>query len=185
MERGNSAASRIFMQLTAQTIAEHLGGTVEGNPLATVSSLAKIEEAGEGTLSFIANPKYEHHIYTTGATAVLVKRDFLPEHPVSATLIRVDDPYTCLGTLLGLAAQFTKPVYTGIEARELMVPIFQGGELVYQVPDLQTSRAYCQRQVDALWDEVKRFENPHNYYVDLSQKLWNIKQSLLNSHDVK
>ncbi len=116
MERGNSAAPRIFMQLTAQTIAEHLGGTVEGNPLATVSSLAKIEEAGEGTLSFIANPKYEHHIYTTGATAVLVKRDFLPEHPVSATLIRVDDPYTCLGTLLGLAAQFTKPVYTGIEA---------------------------------------------------------------------
>ena len=73
-----------------------------------MSSLAKIEEAGEGTLSFIANPKYEHHIYTTGATAVLVKRDFLPEHPVSATLIRVDDPYTCLGTLLGLAAQFTK-----------------------------------------------------------------------------
>lgn len=85
MERGNSAASRIFMQLTAQTIAEHLGGTVEGNPLATVSSLAKIEEAGEGTLSFIANPKYEHHIYTTGATAVLVKRDFLPEHPVSSS----------------------------------------------------------------------------------------------------
>ena len=51
--------------------------------------------------------------------------------------------------------------------------------------DLQTSRAYCQRQVDALWDEVKRFENPHNYYVDLSQKLWDIKQGLLNSHEMK
>ena len=48
-----------------------------------------------------------------------------------------------------------------------------------------TSRAYCQRQVDALWDEVKRFENPHNYYVDLSQKLWDIKQGLLNSHEMK
>ena len=72
-----------------------------------------------------------------------------------------------------------------IEARELMVPVFQGGELVYQVPDLQASRAYCQRQVDSLWDEVKRFENPHNYYVDLSQKLWDIKQALLNSHEMK
>jgi nicotinate phosphoribosyltransferase len=82
-------------------------------------------------------------------------------------------------------ATWKRKVYTGIEARELMVPIFQGGELVYQVPDLQTSRAYCQRQVDALWDEVKRFENPHNYYVDLSQKLWDIKQGLLNSHEMK
>ena len=82
-------------------------------------------------------------------------------------------------------ATWKRKVYTDIEARELMVPIFRGGELVYQVPDLQTSRAYCQRQVDALWDEVKRFENPHNYYVDLSQKLWDIKQSLLNSHEAK
>lgn len=65
-----------------------------------------------------------------------------------------------------------------------MVPIFRNGELVYQVPDLQASRSYCQRQVDSLWDEVKRFENPHNYYVDLSQKLWDIKQNLLNSHDM-
>ena len=65
-----------------------------------------------------------------------------------------------------------------------MVPVFLNGKLVYEVPDLKASRAYCQRQVDALWDEVKRFENPHNYYVDLSQKLWDIKQSLLNSHDM-
>ena len=82
-------------------------------------------------------------------------------------------------------ATWKRKVYTDIEAKELMVPIFQGGQLVYEVPDLQASRAYCQRQVDALWDEVKRFENPHNYYVDLSQKLWDIKQSLLNSHEMK
>ena len=79
-------------------------------------------------------------------------------------------------------ATWKRKVFTDIEARELLVPIFQGGRLVYQVPDLQTSRAYCQRQVDSLWDEVKRFENPHNYYVDLSQKLWDIKQNLLNNH---
>ena len=81
-------------------------------------------------------------------------------------------------------ATWKRKVFDDIEARELLVPVFQGGELVYQVPDLQTSRAYCQRQVDALWDEVKRFENPHNYYADLSQKLWDIKQGLLNSHDI-
>ena len=80
-------------------------------------------------------------------------------------------------------ATWKRKVFTDIEARELLVPIFRGGELVYEVPDLQASRAYCQRQVDSLWDEVKRFENPHNYYVDLSQKLWDIKQSLLNSHE--
>ena len=82
-------------------------------------------------------------------------------------------------------ATWKRKVFTNIEAKELMVPIFQGGKLVYQVPDLQASRAYCQRQVDSLWDEVKRFENPHNYYVDLSQKLWDIKQSLLTSHEVQ
>ena len=82
-------------------------------------------------------------------------------------------------------ATWKRKVYTNIEAKELMVPIFQQGKLVYQVPDLQASRAYCQRQVDSLWDEVKRFENPHNYYVDLSQKLWDIKQSLLRSHEMK
>ena len=82
-------------------------------------------------------------------------------------------------------ATWKRKVFTNIEARELMVPVFRNGELVYQVPDLQASRAYCQRQVDSPWDEVKRFENPHNYYVDLSQKLWDIKQYLLNSHEMK
>ncbi len=61
------------------------------------------------------------------------------------------------------------------------MPIFQNGELVYEVPSIQGSRAYCAQQVDTLWDEVKRFENPHTYYVDLSQKLWDIKQELLRT----
>ena len=65
------------------------------------------------------------------------------------------------------------------EARELQVPIFRGGKLVYQLPNLEQIRAYCEAQVETLWDEVKRFDNPHNYYVDLSQKLWDIKQSML------
>ena len=75
----------------------------------------------------------------------------------------------------------TKTVYN-FTARQLLVPIFKGGELVYQCPDLQQVRKYCLEQVDTLWDEVKRFDNPHTYYVDLSQKLWDIKNDLLRNH---
>ena len=63
--------------------------------------------------------------------------------------------------------------------RELLVPIFKGGECVYKTPGITEIRDYCLSEVDTLWDEVKRFENPHTYYVDLSEKLWNIKQGLL------
>ena len=71
-----------------------------------------------------------------------------------------------------------KEVYD-FTAKELLVPVFQNGELVYQQPSLEEIRTYCAQQVDTLWDEVKRFDNPHTYYVDLSQKLWDIKYRLL------
>ena len=75
----------------------------------------------------------------------------------------------------------TKTVYN-FTAKELQVPIFKSGELVYKCPSLQEVRAYCMEQVDTLWDEVKRFDNPHTYYVDLSQKLWDIKYGLLKKN---
>ncbi len=78
----------------------------------------------------------------------------------------------------------TKTVYN-FTAKELQVPIFKDGQLVYKRPDLQQIRAYCAQQVDSLWDEVKRFDNPHTYYVDLSQKLWDIKYSLLKRNGAK
>ena len=65
------------------------------------------------------------------------------------------------------------------QMEELLVPVFQKGELVYDLPDIETLRQRCARELDRQWDEVKRFENPHNYYVDLSQKLWDIKAQLL------
>ncbi len=71
---------------------------------------------------------------------------------------------------------------TDFEAKELLVPIFENGELVYDLPKIDEIRDYCKVQVETLWDEVKRFENPHTYYVDLSQKLWDIKYSLLNKN---
>ena len=67
-------------------------------------------------------------------------------------------------------------------AKELLVPIFQNGELVYDMPSLPDIQKYCAAQVDTLWDEVQRFDNPHTYYVDLSQKLWDIKYALLKTN---
>jgi nicotinate phosphoribosyltransferase len=72
----------------------------------------------------------------------------------------------------------TKTV-TDFTAKELLIPIFKNGECVYESPSLHEIRDYCKAQIMTLWDEVKRFENPHKYYVDLSRKLWDIKQSLL------
>ncbi len=70
-------------------------------------------------------------------------------------------------------------------AKRLMVQLFSNGNCVYQSPTLNEIRRYCSEQVDTLWDEVKRFENPHNYYVDLSQKLWDMKEKLLHEYSMK
>ena len=68
------------------------------------------------------------------------------------------------------------------EARELLVPVFLKGKRVYQSPPLKEIKSYCKQQVDTLWDEIKRFDNPQTYYVDLSQKLWDIQQELLRKN---
>lgn len=74
-----------------------------------------------------------------------------------------------------------KRVYN-FTAKELQVPIFKNGELVYDLPSLEEIRTYCAQQVDTLWDEIKRFDNPQTFYVDLSQKLWDIKYALLEQN---
>ena len=78
-------------------------------------------------------------------------------------------------------ATWKKKVLTDFTARELQVPIFRGGKLVYQKPALDDIRAYCADQLTTLWPEVLRFDYPHNYYVDLSEKLLKIKLDLLNA----
>ena len=90
-------------------------------------------------------------------------------------------------TIFDPDATWKEKELTDFEARELLVPIFLGGELVYERPTLPQIREYCARQIETLWDEVLRFENPHHYYVDLSQKLWDIKNELLRDkrHDKK
>lgn len=71
---------------------------------------------------------------------------------------------------------------TNFEAKELMTMIFRGGECVYNSPSLDEIKNYCEEELEKIWDEVKRFENPHEYYVDMSQKLWDIRYNLLSQH---
>lgn len=103
------------MEFTAGQIAAFLGGTVEGDSNTKVNTFAKIEEAGPGCLTFLANPKYTHYIYSTKAGAVLVSNTFEVDGDISAALIRVDNPYEALSRLMRMVDQVLNPQPTGIE----------------------------------------------------------------------
>ena len=95
-------------------IADFLKGEVIGNTDVVVNNVSKIEEGRPGTLSFLANPKYTHYIYDTDASIVLVNRDFVSEHDIKATLIKVDNAYACIAMLLNMVEQ-ARPKRSGIE----------------------------------------------------------------------
>ncbi len=103
------------MTYTAGQIAEYLKGTVEGNPDISVHDFSKIEDGKPGTLSFLANPKYINYIYDCQADVVLVNKDFVPEKPVKATLIRVENAYESLAILMNLVTN-GKARKTGISS---------------------------------------------------------------------
>ena len=83
-------------------------------------------------------------------------------------------------TIFDQNATWKTKTLTNFTVRELLVPIFKNGECVYELPSIDEIAKYCKEQIELLWDEVKRFENPHTYYVDLSKKLFEIKNMLLN-----
>lgn len=118
------------MQFTAQELSLMLNGTVEGDPMVSVNQLAKIEEATAGTLSFLANPKYEPYLYSTGASVVIVNNDQALAGTVNSTLIRVDDAYVAIAILLEKynTIKFNK---TGIEQPSFIHPSATTGENVY------------------------------------------------------
>lgn len=109
-----------IMEISAKELAGYCGGSVEGDGNIKVSDFAKIEEAGQGDLSFIANPKYAHFASTTKASILLVSKDFEAPENIHPTLIRVDDPYSSLARLMTLVDK-SKPKPTGVEN-----PVFVG-----------------------------------------------------------
>jgi UDP-3-O-[3-hydroxymyristoyl] glucosamine N-acyltransferase len=118
------------MQFTAQQLGLMLNGTVEGDPLVPVNQLAKIEEARPGSLTFLANPKYEQYLYTTDASVVIINNDQVLVEPVKATLIRVENAYSAI-TILLEKYNTIKLNKTGIEQPCFIHPSAQIGENVY------------------------------------------------------
>jgi UDP-3-O-[3-hydroxymyristoyl] glucosamine N-acyltransferase len=148
------------MEFTAQKIAEMLGGRVEGNPDIAVDRVIKIDGDETGGLSFLANPKYESFIYTTGADVVIVGNDFSPEKDLTLTLIRVEEPYLAIASLLDMYNKM-KLDKTGISSNAFIHETATIGENVYV-----GGFAYIGKDV-VLGDDVKIY--PQAYIGDNSR----------------
>jgi len=118
------------MQFTALEIGLLLNGTIEGDPKAIVNQLAKIEDAKPGSLSFLANPRYEQFLYSTNASVVIVNKDLVLAEPVNTTLIRVDNAYSAFSIVLE-KYNTVKLNKSGIEQPSFIHPSAQIGENVY------------------------------------------------------
>lgn len=118
------------MKITAAQIAEVLEGVVEGDASVQVSTLSKIEEGKPGSISFLSNPKYNHYIYTTDASIVIVNNTFEAERPVKPTLIRVEDAYKAFSKILEFYNQI-KLMKSGIEQPTVISEGVEYGEELY------------------------------------------------------
>lgn len=118
------------MEFSAQEIANVLNGIIEGDPDVRVCSFSKIEEGHPGTLSFLANPKYEHFIYETEASIVLVNQDFVPSRSIKTTLIKVENAYSALALLMNMVEK-AKTNKTGIASTSFISATAVVGENCY------------------------------------------------------
>jgi len=119
------------MNQTIEQIARLLDAQIEGEYSGMIHSLAKIEEATTGQLTFLANKKYTAHLYQTSASAVLVRKDFLPEHHITPTLLRVDDPYMAFANLMQLTAQAQQKDLSGVDTYAFLSDRVKMGHNVY------------------------------------------------------
>ena len=119
------------MVFTAEQIAALIGGKIEGDAKATVSSFGKIEEALQGQLSFLANPKYEEHIYSTRASVVIINEQFPLREKVSPTLVRVPDAYSAFAELLGKYQEMVTGQLKGVQQPSYVSPTARVGRDVF------------------------------------------------------
>ena len=148
-----------------------------------VYKLAAVEEADGAivprikiseNVGKITNPHFKKVYRFYGRDSGMAEADYICLHSES-----VDDTRPLV--IRDPEATWKQKTMTNFTARELQVPIFRGGELVYDMPTLPEIQAYCKKEVATLWPEVRRFDYPHNYYVDLSDELLGIKNALLNA----
>ncbi len=148
-----------------------------------VYKLAAVEENGElipkikisENIVKITNPSYKKvwRLFDNGSGKAIA--DVIT---LSDEIIDDSKPYT----IFDPEQTYKKTTLTDFTAKQLQVQIFEKGKCIYNSPDVETIKSYCREQLETIWDEVKRFENPHEYYVDLSQPLWELKNRLLSEH---
>jgi len=119
------------MTFPASQIALIVGGKIEGDPNAAVGSFGKIEEAKEGQLSFLANPKYEDYLYSTSASVIIISEDYELKQPVNTTLIRVADAYTAFATLLSKYQEVMQQQLTGVQEPSYISKTASYGQQVF------------------------------------------------------
>lgn len=146
------------MQFPASQIALLVNGKIEGDPSVMVSSFGKIEDAKQGQLSFLANPKYEEYIYSTAASLVLINDSFQLRQPVKPTLIRVTDAYTAFAIMLGKYQKLIQEQLTGIQQ-----PVYIANTAVYGKNVFIGALSYIGENVK-IGDNTKIF--PHCYIGD-------------------
>ncbi|MEQ9415794.1 MAG: UDP-3-O-(3-hydroxymyristoyl)glucosamine N-acyltransferase [Cyclobacteriaceae bacterium] len=146
------------MEFTIKQIAAMLGGVVKGDNSAKINMLAKIQDAKPGQIAFLSNPKYEHFIYETKASAVIVKKDFAPKKSVSSSLIMVDDPYSSFTVLLEEYHKMISFQKEGVEE-----PCFIGDNSTIGKSIYRGAFSYIGSNVK-IGDNVKVY--PHTYIGD-------------------
>ena len=184
----NSLDERIIRSLLIQNAEVDIFGV--GEKLITAASspvfggvyklVALIESDGSITPKIKLSDTFEK-VTTPGFKDVWRLYEIGDNHPLADVLtlphesIEDNAPYEIFDPL----EPSKRKTVTNFYAKKLLVPIFEKGELVYDAPDLESIRAFSKKQVSELWDEVTRLENPHQYYVDLSQELWDLKTNML------
>lgn len=136
----------------------------------TITPKIKISE----NIGKITNPHFKKAYRFYGKDTGMAEADYIALHDEI-----VDDTKDLV--IRDPEATWKQKTMTNFTARELLVPIFEGGKLVYECPTLREIQSYCKKEVETLWPEVLRFDNPHNYYVDLSDKLLELKLDMLNT----
>ncbi len=146
------------MEFTLEQVATLLGGEIEGNKDLSIHTISSIEDGGKGSISFLSNLKYEKHLYTTEASAVIVNQDFTPKEKVSTTLIKVKNSYTSFTTLLEEYQRIISFQKNGIEAQSFISSSANHGQNLYL-----GAFAYIGENV-TLGENVKIY--PHVYLGD-------------------
>jgi len=146
------------MEFTIRQIATMLGGVVKGDDTSSIHMLAKIQDAKPGQIAFLSNPKYEHFIYETNASAVIVKTGFAPKKEISSSLILVDDPYSSFTLLLEEYHKLISFQKTGVEEPSFIGENCTTGKALYR-----GAFSYIGSNV-TIGDNVKIY--PHTYVGD-------------------